>query len=49
MFLTLRSENLRSYAGEVSFPGGKREPNDQTYVETAIREAHEVNSFLRGE
>ncbi|KAI6183296.1 NUDIX hydrolase domain containing protein [Aphelenchoides bicaudatus] len=41
VFLTQRSEKLRTYAGEVSFPGGKREPSDQTFIETALREAHE--------
>lgn len=32
---------MRSYPSEVSFPGGKRESHDQSYVETAVREAHE--------
>ncbi|CAD5206990.1 unnamed protein product [Bursaphelenchus okinawaensis] len=41
VFLTLRSEQMRSHAGEVCFAGGQREDRDKTYVETALREAHE--------
>uniref|UniRef100_A0AAQ5YZ90 Nudix hydrolase domain-containing protein n=1 Tax=Amphiprion ocellaris TaxID=80972 RepID=A0AAQ5YZ90_AMPOC len=32
---------LRTSAGEVCFPGGKREPSDQDDVDTALREAQE--------
>ncbi|XP_038155995.1 peroxisomal coenzyme A diphosphatase NUDT7 isoform X1 [Cyprinodon tularosa] len=39
--LTLRSQELRTGAGEVCFPGGKRDPSDQDDVHTALREAHE--------
>ncbi|XP_034541517.1 peroxisomal coenzyme A diphosphatase NUDT7 [Notolabrus celidotus] len=39
--LTLRSEKLRSSAGEVCFPGGKRDPSDKDDIETALREAEE--------
>ena len=38
--LTARPPDLRDHAGQVSFPGGRREPGE-TYVETALREAHE--------
>ncbi|CAD5210847.1 unnamed protein product [Bursaphelenchus xylophilus] len=41
VFLTLRSAHLRAHAGEVSFPGGKREEQDESFVETALREANE--------
>ena len=32
---------LRTNAGEVCFPGGKRDPSDRDDVETALREAEE--------
>ena len=32
---------LRSNAGEVCFPGGKRDPGDRDDVATALREAEE--------
>ena len=44
----LRSNNLPTHAGEVAFPGGKREEKDETLKETALREAQEeVNLELR--
>lgn len=36
-----RSARLRSHAGEVAFPGGKREPQDTFNYLTAFREAQE--------
>ncbi|XP_072292035.1 peroxisomal coenzyme A diphosphatase NUDT7 [Eucyclogobius newberryi] len=39
--MTLRSMELRTNAGEVCFPGGKRDPGDRDDVETALREAQE--------
>ncbi|XP_077371950.1 peroxisomal coenzyme A diphosphatase NUDT7 [Festucalex cinctus] len=39
--MTQRSEQLRTSAGEVCFPGGKRDPSDKDDVHTALREAHE--------
>ena len=38
---TRRREDLRRHPGEVSFPGGRREPADADLVQTALREAHE--------
>ena len=44
----LRSNNLPTHAGEVAFPGGKREEKDETLKETALREAQEeVNLELK--
>lgn len=37
---TLRSSNLKSHAGEISFPGGKRDGNESA-IETALRETEE--------
>lgn len=38
--LTRRAQHLRSHRGEVSFPGGGRDPGEG-WVEAATREAHE--------
>ena len=38
---TLRKENLRDHAGQISFPGGAPEPQDRSLLETALREAEE--------
>lgn len=38
---TRRADNLARHAGQVSFPGGVREPGDQTPVDTALRETCE--------
>jgi 8-oxo-dGTP pyrophosphatase MutT (NUDIX family) len=39
--LTKRSSNLRSHANEISFPGGKYANEDNSLIETAIRETKE--------
>jgi 8-oxo-dGTP pyrophosphatase MutT (NUDIX family) len=36
-----RRDDLRRHPGEISFPGGRREPDDRDLRETALREAHE--------
>jgi 8-oxo-dGTP pyrophosphatase MutT (NUDIX family) len=38
---TRRPAHLRLHAGQISFPGGRREPNDADLTQTALREAHE--------
>jgi 8-oxo-dGTP pyrophosphatase MutT (NUDIX family) len=37
---TRRRDDLRRHAGEISFPGGRRDAGE-TLVQTALREAHE--------
>jgi len=39
--LTRRRDDLRRHAGEVSFPGGRRDDADADLCTTALREAHE--------
>ncbi len=41
VLLTVRSSDMPSHAGQVSFPGGKASPEDRDRVATALREAHE--------
>ncbi len=41
VLLTQRTSHLRDHAGQVSFPGGRCEPEDAGPVETALREAEE--------
>ena len=39
--LTMRPANMGSHAGQISFPGGRVEPDDPTLLDTALREARE--------
>ncbi len=41
VLLTVRSSDMPSHAGQISFPGGKAHPEDKNPVATALREAHE--------
>jgi 8-oxo-dGTP pyrophosphatase MutT (NUDIX family) len=41
VLLTQRTAHLRDHAGQVSFPGGRREAHDADAVATALREARE--------
>lgn len=41
VLLTVRSDDMPSHAGQISFPGGKAHPEDRDRVETALREASE--------
>lgn len=41
LILTQRAAHLKSHAGEVAFPGGKRDNTDSSLIYTALREAQE--------
>jgi 8-oxo-dGTP pyrophosphatase MutT (NUDIX family) len=41
VIFTKRTTHLKAHSGQVSFPGGRAEPEDPTPEFTALREAHE--------
>lgn len=41
LIFTERRGDLRRHAGEISFPGGRRDDEDETLAHTALREAEE--------
>ena len=41
VLLTRRTDHLRDHAGQISFPGGRSEPDDSDAADTALREAEE--------
>ena len=45
VLLTRRSVYLSNHAGEVSFPGGKRDPQDTSNIVVALREAYEETAL----
>jgi 8-oxo-dGTP pyrophosphatase MutT (NUDIX family) len=41
LLFTVRHNDLPTHAGQIAFPGGKRDPTDRDLVATALREAEE--------
>ncbi|KAJ4473680.1 NUDIX hydrolase domain-like protein [Lentinula aciculospora] len=41
ILLEVRGKTLRSHSGEVSFPGGRVDTNDSSYMDAALRETRE--------
>ena len=39
--LQKRSQQVEHHKGEISFPGGMEDPDDESLLQTALREAHE--------
>lgn len=48
LLLTRRTESLARHSGQVSFPGGRSEPDDLTPIETALRETFEETGIAPG-
>ena len=47
LLLTQRSANLPDHPGQISFPGGRVEPDDLTLADAALREATEEVGLAR--
>ncbi|KAG0932166.1 hypothetical protein G6F32_011464 [Rhizopus arrhizus] len=41
VLFTVRNMNMRTHRGEISFPGGKQDPTDESLEGTALRETFE--------
>ena len=41
LLLNKRTEDVEHHKGEISFPGGARDPEDRDFRDTALRETHE--------
>lgn len=41
ILLNKRTDTVDDHKGEISFPGGRKDPEDKTLLDTALRETHE--------
>lgn len=41
ILLNKRTDTVDDHKGEISFPGGRKDPEDETLLDTALRETHE--------
>ena len=49
VLLNKRSELVEHHKGEISFPGGARDPEDRDFLDTALRETEEEMGVRRGD
>ena len=49
ILLNKRSEHVEHHKGEISLPGGARDPEDRDSLETALRETEEEMGIQRGD
>jgi 8-oxo-dGTP pyrophosphatase MutT (NUDIX family) len=49
VLLNKRSQQVEHHKGEISFPGGGRDPEDADFLATALREAHEEMGIEPGD
>ncbi|MEI7829510.1 MAG: CoA pyrophosphatase [Prolixibacteraceae bacterium] len=47
--LIRRPSTMKNHAGQIAFPGGKREPEDADLIQTALREAQEEIGIAQGD
>ena len=47
--LQKRSQQVEHHKGEISFPGGMADPDDESLLHTALREAHEEMGIVPGD
>ncbi len=47
LILTQRTQDMSTHAGQVAFPGGKRDEGDQDLLDTALRETEEEIGLCR--
>lgn len=49
VLLTKRTNRVEHHKGQISFPGGSRDKEDISIIETVLREAHEEIGLLKGD